>query len=138
MIAGHAVEVLAGDDGPHVDLGAAVGRADLQPAGALAEPLDQGVGDLADGHGHAAGHAPLAGAAEGRELQAPTAWSRSASGMTIRWFFAPPAAWTRLPLLRAGLIDVPGHRGRADERDGADQGMRQERIDGTRGRRARC
>ena len=28
---------------------------------------------------------------------APTAWSRSASGMTIRWFFAPPAAWTRLP-----------------------------------------
>ena len=26
-----------------------------------------------------------------------TAWSRSASGMMIRWFFAPPAACTRLP-----------------------------------------
>ena len=27
-----------------------------------------------------------------------TDWSRSASGMMIRWFFAPPAACTRLPL----------------------------------------
>ena len=49
--------------------------------------------------------------------------------MMIRWFLAPPAAWTRLPFLRAGLINVPGHRGRADERDRAHQGMRQERID---------
>ncbi len=37
------------------------------------------------------------------ELQAaPTegvkAWSRSASGITIIWFFAPPSAWTRLPV----------------------------------------
>ena len=24
--------------------------------------------------------------------------SRSASGSTIAWFFAPPRAWTRLPL----------------------------------------
>ena len=28
---------------------------------------------------------------------ASAAWSRSASGMTIRWFLAPPAACTRLP-----------------------------------------
>ena len=26
-----------------------------------------------------------------------TTWSRSASGMTMPWFFAPPIAWTRFP-----------------------------------------
>ena len=31
------------------------------------------------------------------ETAASAAMSRSASGRTIMWFFAPPSAWTRLP-----------------------------------------
>ena len=30
-------------------------------------------------------------------IRASAAWSRSASGITIMWFLAPPRAWTRLP-----------------------------------------
>ena len=32
------------------------------------------------------------------ETAASAAASTSASGMTTMWFFAPPSAWTRLPL----------------------------------------
>ncbi len=31
-------------------------------------------------------------------ISALTALSMSASGITTAWFFAPPSAWTRLPL----------------------------------------
>ena len=55
--------------GPMSTVVAAVGRADLHLLARLAEPLDQRIGDVADRHGDAAGHAALAGAAEGRELQ---------------------------------------------------------------------
>ena len=50
----------------HVDVLVAVGRADAQLAGVVDEAFDHRIARLADGHGHAAGHAPLAGAAEGR------------------------------------------------------------------------
>ena len=30
-------------------------------------------------------------------MSASTVWSKSASGITTRWFLAPPRAWTRLP-----------------------------------------
>ena len=49
-----------------------------------------------------------------------TAWSRSASGMTMPWFLAPPMAWTRLPCRRAARIDVVGDVGGADEADRLD------------------
>ena len=32
------------------------------------------------------------------EIIAVTVLSRSASSMTIKWFLAPPSAWTRFPL----------------------------------------
>ena len=35
------------------------------------------------------------------ETAASAAASRSASGRTSMWFFAPPSAWTRLPLAEA-------------------------------------
>ena len=53
----------------------------------------------------------------------------SASGSTTMWFFAPPSACTRLPCARAGLVDVPGDRGRADEADRGDVRVGQERVD---------
>src|SRR3954452_4231653 len=34
-------------------------------------------------------------------MSASTAWSRSASGMTIMWFLAPPSAWQRFPCVAA-------------------------------------
>ena len=45
------------------------------------------------------------------------------------WFFAPPSAWTRLPLRRAGLVDVARDRGRADERHGGDVRVLEDRVD---------
>ena len=48
---------------------------------------------------------------------ASAARSRSASGSTTMWFFAPPSACTRLPWRGPGLVDVPGDRRGADERD---------------------
>src|SRR5262249_34583947 len=91
-VAGHALEVLAGDDRAHVDLGAAFGRAAprcRRSTRASATP-PTGIATLP-----AMQRSPAQPKAE--SWSAPTAWSRSASGMTIRWFFAPPAAWTRLP-----------------------------------------
>jgi hypothetical protein len=55
------------------------------------------VGHVAHQHGHADGHAALAGRAVGAPISASTAWSRSASGITTMWFLAPPRACTRLP-----------------------------------------
>src|SRR5262249_34376034 len=66
QVAGHPCEMLAGDDGAHVDGGAALapGRADLQAAGTVTKDVDEAVGDGANGHSDAAGHAALAGAAK--------------------------------------------------------------------------
>ena len=49
------------------------------------------------------------------ETAASAARSRSASGSTTMWFFAPPSACTRLPCAGAGLVDVAGDRRGADE-----------------------
>ena len=46
---------------------------------------------------------------------ASAARSRSASGSTTMWFFAPPSACTRLPCAVPRLVDVAGDRGGADE-----------------------
>ena len=56
--------------------------------------------------------------------------SRSASGSTSMWFFAPPRAWTRLPCDGAGLVDVLGDRGRADEGDRLHLGVGEQTVDG--------
>ena len=61
---------------------------------------------------------------------ASAAMSRSASGSTSMWFLAPPSACTRLPLLGAGLVDVLGDRGGADEADRGDVGMLEDAVDG--------
>ena len=55
--------------------------------------------------------------------------SRSASGMTTTWFFAPPWHCTRLPCADAFRVDVFGDRRGAHEADGAHVGMVQQRID---------
>ena len=55
--------------------------------------------------------------------------SRSASGITTAWFFAPPSACTRLPFAVPRLVDVPGDRRRADERHGRDVRMLEQRVD---------
>ena len=44
------------------------------------------------------------------------------------WFLAPPSACTRLPLRARRFVDVPRDRRRADEADGLDVGMMQQRV----------
>ena len=56
--------------------------------------------------------------------------SRSASGRTTAWFLAPPRACTRLPAAVARLVDVPGDRRGADERDRRDVRVVEQRVDG--------
>ncbi len=63
-------------------------------------------------------------------ISASTAWSMSASGMTIMWFLAPPSACTRLPAAVPRAIDVLGDRRRADEAHRLDVGMVEDRVDG--------
>ncbi len=46
------------------------------------------------------------------------------------WFFAPPRAWHPLAAGGAGLVDVAGDRGRADEADGLHVGVLQQPVDG--------
>ena len=45
------------------------------------------------------------------------------------WFLAPPSAWTRLPCVVPGLVDVAGDRRRADEADGRDVRVLEDRVD---------
>ena len=56
--------------------------------------------------------------------------STSASLSTSMWFLAPPSACTRLPLARAGLVDVPGDRRGADEADRGDVRVLEQAVDG--------
>src|ERR1043165_5895521 len=62
----------------------------------------------------------------------------SASGRTIMWFLAPPSAPGPPPPRAggaagagggAGLVDVAGDRGRADERDRGDAGVLEQAVD---------
>ena len=60
---------------------------------------------------------------------ASAARSRSASGSTTMWFFAPPSACTRLPARVPRLVDVARDRRRADERHRLDVGVLEQRVD---------
>ena len=58
-----------------------------------------------------------------------TTWSRSASGMTMPWFLAPPNAWTRLPLAVPRAVDILRDVAAADEAHRLDVGMVEDRVD---------
>ena len=60
---------------------------------------------------------------------AGTVTSRSASGITISEFLAPPSAWTRLPAAPSGG-DHAGRRCLADEGDRVDARVVEDRVDG--------
>ena len=98
-------------------VGAAVGRADLHRRADAAQPLDQSSAIRPTGTATLPAMQRSPAQPNADACSALTAWSRSASGMMIRWFLAPPAACTRLPCRRAGLVDVPGDGRRADEGD---------------------
>ena len=53
----------------------------------------------------------------------------SASGITIMWFLAPPKHCARLLWAQRGRVDVFGDRRGADETDGPDPRVGQDRID---------
>ena len=97
--------------------------------GGLAEPFDQGIGDLADRHRDAAGHAALAGAAKRRELKCPHGLVEIGVGHDDEMVLGAAGRLDPLAVLRAGHVNVPGDRRRADERDRTHQRVSQERID---------
>ena len=138
-VAGDAVEVLAGDDRAHVDLGAAVGRArpssgprGRRAARPAARPtLPTGTATLPAMH-----RSPAQPKAESLERRGGLV--EVGVGHDDQVVLRPAGRLDPLAVPRAGLVDVPGHRGRADERDRAHQRVRQQRHRRTRGRRARC
>ncbi len=84
---------------------------------------------LADGQGDAARHATLARAAEGREQERAGSLIKVGIGHDDQMVLRPAGRLDPLAVARAGLVDVPGHGRRADERDRSHQRMRQDRID---------
>ena len=76
--------------------------ADPQRLGGLRSVAASAVVGVADRDHHRAGHAALAGGAEGASRRcSSTVLSMTASGITTMWFLAPPSACTRLPAAAA-------------------------------------
>ena len=92
----HLVAVLAGDERAHVAAAGAVAGDAACPSGRLIfETSSSAIGSTATSAEIAMQRSP----AEPKPAltAASAARSRSASGRTSMWFFAPPRAWTRLP-----------------------------------------
>ena len=63
-------------------------------------------------------------------MMSATAWSRSASGSTMRVVLGPAHGLHALSVRRAGRIDVSGDIRRADKADRPDVGMGEDGVDG--------
>jgi hypothetical protein len=58
-----------------------------------------------------------------------TTWSRSASGMTMPWFLAPPERLHALSVRGAARVDCTARCRRPDEADRVDSSMVEDRVD---------
>ena len=119
----HALEMLARDHWPHVDLGTSVSRAHFHSSGGLAEPIDQRIGDLADRYRDAACHAALARTTKRRELERAHSLVEIGIGHDDQMVFGAARRLHSLAVLRSRRIDVAGDRRRADKRDRSHKGM---------------
>ena len=127
-VAGHAVEVLAGDEGAHLDP-LAVAGADPHRGGAVADARDDGVARLAHRHHRRDRHAALAGRAVGGADEGVGGGVEVGVGQHHRVVLGPAEGLHPLAVGGRRLVDVPRHRRRPDERDGGDLGMRQQGVD---------
>eukprot|EP01022_Parablepharisma_sp_SALTPOND_P021543 TRINITY_DN427_c0_g3_i1.p1 TRINITY_DN427_c0_g3~~TRINITY_DN427_c0_g3_i1.p1 ORF type:complete len:877 (-),score=398.28 TRINITY_DN427_c0_g3_i1:14792-17422(-) len=103
---------------------------DLQVAGAVGQGRHQGIAGAAHRHRHRDRHAALAGRAEGCTHQGIHGQLHVGIGHHHHVVLGAAQGLHALALGRATGIDVFGNRGRADEADGLDLGMIQQRIDG--------
>src|SRR5579883_2850881 len=92
----HFLTVLVSDQRPHLHPWL-ITWTHLKAARFGFESFEQGILSLAHRNGHATGQAAFAAFPKGQVDTTGVVPSRSASGITIRWFLAPPAACTRLP-----------------------------------------
>ena len=124
----HLVTVLRADHRAHLGRGIAIGRAHRDAAGGRGQRRQQLVGGAADGDRGRAGHAALARAPEGRIHQAGDRVAEVGIGQHEHVVLGPAGRLHALAVLGAGLEDVLGHRRGTDERDGANLGVRQQRV----------
>ncbi len=123
-----ALGVLAGDDGAHLRLRVAVGRADADFRDDVNQRGEHGVSGLADGDGGGTGHAALAGAAEGGLHEPGGGVGHVGIGHDEDKVLRPSGGLAALAVGGGGLVDILGDGRRADERDRLDGGMAEECI----------
>ena len=139
QVAGHPVAVLAGDDRPHVHLrrrrrsgrpaSGRPGRRAARPAGRRSRP--PAAARLPAMH-----RSPAQPKAE--RLDRLRRLVEVGVGHHDQVVLGPARRLHPLAVPRPGLVDVPGHRRRADERDRGHQRVRRAGRRRTPGRRGRC
>ncbi len=95
----------------------------------LHQAIDQRVARCADRHGQAAGHAALPGAAVGAGGEGLDGLIDVGVGHDDQVVLRAAGRLDPFAVGRAGLVDVLGDAGGADERDGGDLGVGEQRID---------
>jgi hypothetical protein len=112
--------MLGPNDGAHIDIFIAVGRADAEFAHVFNEPFDDWVARFSDGHGDAAGHAALAGTAIGTCGERFDGLIHVGVGHDDEVVFRTAGRLDALAGRRAALVYVFGDRRGTDERNGGD------------------
>ncbi len=127
-VAAHLGEVLRRDQRTHLRFGIGAGT-DLQAADLRLQLLDQGVGGLlSHRHRDRDRHAALAGGAVGGAHQRIHRLIHVGVGHDDHVVLGAAQRLAALAVEGGGLIDVAGDRGRADEADGRDVGVAQDRV----------
>ena len=123
----HAVAVLAGDERAHLRRGVGAGTDDelVEPE---ADRVDERIADVADGHDHAHGHAPLAGRAVGGAHRGVGGQVEVGVGQHDHVVLGAAERLHPLAVRGAGLVHVAGHRRGAHEADRADVGVLEDPV----------
>src|SRR5215211_7503562 len=105
-----------------------IARPHLHRLRTLLELLDEGIGDLTDGHEDAAGQAPLSGVAVGRGDDVGDGLLEDGVGHHDHGVLRPGQSLHPLAVGGAVLVDVLGDRMRSHEGDGLYAGMLQDGV----------
>ncbi|GAB0068724.1 hypothetical protein IBA8402_44900 [Pseudomonas syringae] len=120
--------VHGGDQRPHVRIGLHT-IADLELVDARQQLVDEALADIADHHGNRDRHAALSGRAISRPDQGVGGLIQISIGHHDHMVLGPAQCLHALAMGSALLMDVLGDRGRADEGNGLDVRVLQQRID---------
>ena len=123
-----AVGVLAGNDGAHLGLRVAVGRADADFRDDIDERGKNGVRGVADGDGGGTGHAAFTGAPKGGFDQTGGGVGDVRIGHNEDEIFRPAGGLHAFAVGGAGFEDVFGDGRGSDERNRFDRGVAQDGV----------